>query len=1004
MALGSDGEYGELLESLGAAEVWDLGKKMDKMRVNVCWQCGDVGLSEAFLYCIVCKSAGRHSYCLEEIPEDLTAEIDWLCEDCRSKSPNSVSKAKFPTPASLGILDHGSVRAQIGLNSPCQEIGSANDHLVSFQDQHTVSNVRIGSSVKQDNHISYDYERNTLSCAIGGASGTIISSAHFKQNDDDIEEFDNEKSKRERPMLSDKDALDDSQLLVEAQGTNIQFAVKRLLNNSVEESNLHLIGGSCELGAGRSSVCFGLKEDETVESDKESSKRRELILPDKDELNSFHHLIDGEGTNFSLASKGSPGASVEPSDSNVIIGRGARCTTHNFCSVGSSACCKQEDDKIEEYKKGKSESRGMILPTNNFHRLIDGQGSSISFIEKRLPGTSVERSDRHTIGRTLSNDGNELDAVRSSAYFTVKEDEIEEYRKGNSKGRLIVPYNYRLDNFDPAIDGQGTKFSFTVEHDVCTSIEPSDKTSKRISSCGTNALDAVVSATCSEFKEGQIEEQKEKPVIRMIVPGMDQLDDIQPFTDGQDSSIKFATTSLSVTSIRTSDKQTIVSTSSCDIGALGVVRSSACFGLKEGEIKAQSKKKRKRRRPRKRRLIPPVKGGRDNFQPVIFSQGNNIPVVAERILGSPIMASDKQIIGRINTSDTLGAMKSSVCFELKKGKIDGYGKEKSESRSLILPTEHELNSLHSVIDRGDTSNFAAKRLPDTSVKPSDRHAKKWIDTKAQINIPCQLTSPSLSFISPVWRGCFNINKAELGPLRAHLSSRACLKVCNCARKLPLVLHMQKLPRLVAWPNSFKVSSPTVDSIALYFFPESDRAETVLDELVDDFINKDLMLRFEFDEVELLIFSSFMLPREHQMFSGKYYAWGVFKPRSAKICSLPADSHTAYQVGEALKPMRRSEMEDHDVGLFKDSAQEINDFTLRRSLVRPGEGTVRVLADSSDACEEGKLKTLCRKSSMHVELLWHKEERLGDCDKKCDLKMSKNYTLELKEVAEERKES
>ncbi|KAI0528616.1 hypothetical protein KFK09_001158 [Dendrobium nobile] len=772
--------------------------------VNVCWQCGDVGISEAFLYCIECKSAGRHSYCLEEIPEDLTAEIDWLCEDCRSKSPNSVSKTKFPTPASLGILDHGSVRAQIGLNSPCEEIGSANDHLVSSQDQRTVSNARIGSSVKLDNHVSNDYERNTLSCAIGGASATIISSAQFKQNDDDIEEFDNEKSKRERPILSDKDALDDSQLLVEAQGTDIQFAVKRSLNNSVEASNLHLIGGTCELEAG------GLKEDETVESEKESSKRRELIQSDKDELNSFNHLINDEGTNFSLASKGTPGASVELSDSKVILGRGARCTTHNSCSVGSSACCKQEDDKIEEYEKGESESRRMILPTNHFRPLVDGQGGSISFVVTSLPSTR---------GRSLSNDGNELDAVRSSAYFTVTEDQIEEYRKGNSKRRLIVPYNYRLDNFDPAINGQGAKFSFTVEHVVCTSMEPADMTSKRISSCGTNALDAVVSATCSEFKEGQIEEQKEKPVIRMIVPGMDQLDNIQPFTVGQDSSIKFARTSLSGTS----------------------------NGHLKGEIKAQSKKNRKRRRPRKRRLIPTV--------------------------------------------------------------------------NLILPTEHELNSLHSVIDRGDASNFAAKRLPDTSVKPSDRRAEKWIDTKAEINIPCQLTPLSLPFISPVWRGCFNINKAELGPLRAHLSTTACLKVCNFARKLPLVLHMQKLPRLVAWPNSFKVSSPTVDNIALYFFPESDRAETVLDELVDDFINKDLMLRFEFDEVELLIFSSFMLPREHQMFSGKYYAWGVFKPRSAKISSLPADSHTTDPVGETLKPVRRSEMEGHDDGLFKDSAQE-----------------------------------------------------------------------------------
>lgn len=67
-----------------------------------------------------------------------------------------------------------------------------------------------------------------------------------------------------------------------------------------------------------------------------------------------------------------------------------------------------------------------------------------------------------------------------------------------------------------------------------------------------------------------------------------------------------------------------------------------------------------------------------------------------------------------------------------------------------------------------------------------------------------------------------MNKAEVGPLSGYLSSKACLKVCNLAIRLPLVLHMQKLPRLVGWPNSFKVSSPTDYNVALYFFAESGR--------------------------------------------------------------------------------------------------------------------------------------------------------------------------------------
>lgn len=59
---------------------------------------------------------------------------------------------------------------------------------------------------------------------------------------------------------------------------------------------------------------------------------------------------------------------------------------------------------------------------------------------------------------------------------------------------------------------------------------------------------------------------------------------------------------------------------------------------------------------------------RDNFHPVIFCQGKNIPVVAKGVLNIPNKASDNQIIKRINTSDPLGAIRSSAYFELKKMK------------------------------------------------------------------------------------------------------------------------------------------------------------------------------------------------------------------------------------------------------------------------------------------------------------------------------------------------
>ncbi|XP_020573697.1 uncharacterized protein LOC110020065 [Phalaenopsis equestris] len=734
---------------------------------NICLQCGDIGLSVALVYCVKCRSAARHSYCLEEVPEDLAAEINWLCEDCVSEPLFSASKSKFHPPTSLGIVNDGV------LKDPFLEIGSANDCLANPEDQNPVSNVIFGSVVDLkdlDNQISGNLKKTTLSCTVNDALGT--------------------------------DKFDNSQPLVEAQGTDIQFAAKSAPFIYVEASENLIIGGTsnCDIcGLGRSSGGFGREEDEIDEFEKEGSKRKGLNLPGEDDLLGSHPLVNGEGTDLSLPVKRMSSTSSVPSEGQII-----------------RTGCNNGEEELEQHDKRNSKSRRLILHTNNFYPLTDSQVTSISFVKKKSSGAPVKQADRPT-GTSLNNDTHPLDARRSSACLTLKIDEVEKCGRGSPERRSIVPYN----------DGQGT-ISSAVEGIVCTSIEPSDnKASKRTSSFGTNSL--------------------------------------------------------------------------------AVVGSSTCFRLKESKITSGAMRRRNRKmRLRRKKLIQQIKDGRQNFYPAIFHKHNNIPVVAKRLQGIPVEASNKQ--------------------------VNRYRKDQSESRNLILRTEAESNSLCPVIDRrGTNTKFAAERLPCTSVE-----------------LP---RKPSFPVFSHIWRGYFNIDNVELGPLSAHLSSSACLKVCNLAKELPLILHMQKLPRLVAWPNSFKVSSPTDEHVALYFFPGSYRGETVLDELVDDIINNDLMLRFEFDEVELLIFSSFVLPQDHQRFYGKYYPWGVFKP---KVGNLPADPPTGYQVVKSLNPVRINEVEDINDGSCNHSAQESNDFTLIRSSIQPGEGELGVTYDSM---EEGEFRPL-----------------------------------------------
>ncbi|KAM7514324.1 hypothetical protein LguiA_003907 [Lonicera macranthoides] len=55
-----------------------------------------------------------------------------------------------------------------------------------------------------------------------------------------------------------------------------------------------------------------------------------------------------------------------------------------------------------------------------------------------------------------------------------------------------------------------------------------------------------------------------------------------------------------------------------------------------------------------------------------------------------------------------------------------------------------------------------------------------------------------------------------------------------------------------------------------------RDENVFDALLEDINEHNLALKTTINEVDLLIFSSLELPREHWRFRRKYYLWGVFR--------------------------------------------------------------------------------------------------------------------------------
>ncbi|KAG4392803.1 hypothetical protein GLYMA_04G214800v4 [Glycine max] len=128
------------------------------------------------------------------------------------------------------------------------------------------------------------------------------------------------------------------------------------------------------------------------------------------------------------------------------------------------------------------------------------------------------------------------------------------------------------------------------------------------------------------------------------------------------------------------------------------------------------------------------------------------------------------------------------------------------------------------------------------------------------------------------RGQFILNKATDFGLVAYASSKACSKVLSAVTVLPTLLDVEILSRFAIWPKSFDMFPPNSDNIGLYFFPLYERDELSFDRVLNDIIEQEFALKAVINNVELLIFSSHLLPPNDRRICEKYYLWGAFKPK------------------------------------------------------------------------------------------------------------------------------
>uniref|UniRef100_A0ACD5WAX1 Uncharacterized protein n=1 Tax=Avena sativa TaxID=4498 RepID=A0ACD5WAX1_AVESA len=138
---------------------------------------------------------------------------------------------------------------------------------------------------------------------------------------------------------------------------------------------------------------------------------------------------------------------------------------------------------------------------------------------------------------------------------------------------------------------------------------------------------------------------------------------------------------------------------------------------------------------------------------------------------------------------------------------------------------------------------------------------------------------------PYWTGIMKIDKNYI-PLAAHLSTKARKKVQEQSRSLPPIIEVTELSTSETCPQHLEALIPSADSIGLYFFSSDTRPNEELDQLVKHVVDSGIILEAIVGLAKLFLFPSFVLPEEYQMYQGKPYLWGVFKPRKYNIKRLP----------------------------------------------------------------------------------------------------------------------
>ncbi|MCO5592847.1 hypothetical protein L7F22_046851 [Adiantum nelumboides] len=151
--------------------------------------------------------------------------------------------------------------------------------------------------------------------------------------------------------------------------------------------------------------------------------------------------------------------------------------------------------------------------------------------------------------------------------------------------------------------------------------------------------------------------------------------------------------------------------------------------------------------------------------------------------------------------------------------------------------------------------------------------------------------PAAPYVQTLWRGSFDVDEGDNSSkvykgIQGHPSSKADQKVWEAAHSLPGLLRVKELRRGLddsTWPKGFFLNPPNMECVGLFFFPvDMESHDSWYKPLVDRMMVYDLILRAESARLYLLIFHSQVFPEAEQLRDGRYYLWGMFRPKRGSL--------------------------------------------------------------------------------------------------------------------------